>query len=62
MTPAERQKEYRDSLTRQGYRRLDIWIPPKVWRKLEPHLREYGGGTHPGHALVRFLEELEICD
>lgn len=58
-TRAERQREYRESMRRLGYKRLDVWISPKLWAKLEPHLGQFKN-THPGASLVEFLEELEI--
>lgn len=56
------QSQRRTSLTRRGYKRLDITIDPRTWAKLLPHLQEYGVRTHPGAALVSFLEDLEISD
>ena len=59
-TRAERQRDWRDSMRRQGYRRLDIWISPKLWAKLEPHLDPRFRDSHPGASLVDFLDTLEI--
>jgi len=59
-TPTERQREHRASMRRLGWRRLDISISPLLWKRLEPHLREYGSNTYPGAALVSLLENLEI--
>jgi hypothetical protein len=60
-TRAERQRQYRESLRRQGYKRLDIWISPALFTKLRPHIGRYGD-SHPAASLVDFLEELEIMD
>jgi len=57
-TARERQQQYRASLKRRGYRRLDIVLDPKLYARLRPFLAEYDKeGTHTGFAVVRLLED-----
>jgi len=56
-TQAERQRMRRERLRAKGYRRLDVYIDPELFERLRPHLRAYGGDTHPGYALVQLLED-----
>ena len=55
---AEYQRNYRAALKEQGYRRLDIWIPPNLWEALYPLLNPDCRDSHPGAAVVDLLERV----
>ena len=54
----EHQRNYRADKLKQGYKRLDIYIPPDLWAKLRLRLGHY----QPGIALVKLLAEIELDD
>jgi hypothetical protein len=56
------QSKRREFLAKLGYKRLDITLSPRTWKKLLPHLQDYGVNTYPGAALANFLDDLEITD
>jgi hypothetical protein len=56
------QRKFRAERNLAGYKRLDIYIPPELWAKLQPHLEPYGGEKFPGYALVKFLKDVEFSD
>lgn len=57
-TSAEYQRERRELNRRRGVRRLDIEIEPKVMARLQRELADYGAHTHPGAALVQWLNDV----
>jgi hypothetical protein len=57
-TSAQYQRERREHNRQRGVRRLDIEINPKLMERLQRELAEYGAYTHPGAALVQWLEEV----
>jgi hypothetical protein len=63
-----RRRAYRKRRVGKGYKRLDIFLSPKLLRKLQPHLEKVykrrGIETDRvyGFALVEWLESLDIPD
>lgn len=57
-TSAEYQRERREFNRKRGVRRLDIEIDPKLMKRLQRELTDYGGLTHPGAALVAWLDDV----
>jgi hypothetical protein len=55
--PAEQQRERRERLRKQGYRRLDLYLSPDLFARLLPHIRPHGGDRYPGFGIARLLEE-----
>jgi len=53
----QRQRQRRQRLKNIGYKRLDVYISPKLFKQLRPHLGRYGD-SHTGASLVKFLEGL----
>jgi hypothetical protein len=39
-----------------GYRRLDIQLCPRLYKRLMPYIKEYGGENQPGQAIIKLLE------
>lgn len=57
-TSAQYQRERREQNRQRGVRRLDIEINPKLMAKLQRELADYGAYTHPGAALVEWLDDV----
>jgi hypothetical protein len=57
-TSAEYQRERREQNRQRGVRRLDIEINPNLMARLQIELANYGAYTHPGAALVEWLDDV----
>jgi len=57
-TSAQYQRERRELNRRRGVRRLDIEIEPKLFARLVKEITDYGADTHPGAALVDWLNDV----
>lgn len=54
------QKDYRKRLKEAGYIRLEINIPPELFKRLKPHLRYYHNKAFTGKAIVNLLNQIEF--
>ena len=54
------QRKRRALMHMEGYKRLEINIPPELWRRLEPKLKPYGGKHYPGLAVVKLLGNIRF--
>jgi hypothetical protein len=57
-----RQRKYRQKQGLLGFKRVELSLPPDLWARLEPRLKCYGDGRHPGESLVKLLQSLEFYD
>jgi len=57
MTAAEYTEKRRNRLKQLGFQRLDITVSPELFKRLQTYIRKYGGDSHPGHALVAWLDK-----
>lgn len=54
------QKDYRKRLKEAGYIRLEINIPPELFKRLKPHLKHYHNGAFTGKAIVNLLNQIRF--
>lgn len=57
---AESQRKYRKKLRRMGFKKVELLIPPDLWRTLKPALSKYGTHKRPAQAIIKLLGNIRF--
>lgn len=57
---AEAQRRYRKKVRSMGFKKVELSIPPDLWRTLKPALSRYGTHKRPAPAIIKLLRNIKF--